>query len=1123
MKKFKMLLGLAGMIIVLAIATGCKNNVDNNRGTSEPGVTNQTGVIKGKVSYLNSTDCSNILVSIEKTDGIITQTVNELAQIKDYEKIQSVRSLVARSALTNKTADKDGNYCFNNLEPGTYTIYASSNISKEKAVTTNVVVKANSTVTAAELNLTATGSISGKVIIDENATGNAGFIVCISGTSYLAATADDGSFIISDVPAEQDYSLIVLYGTYSYFVESSVKPIPGNNVRITDVKLTMKEIKEKMLNGDNGTGEKKTSYVTMNVTDKGIEFSGSILNNSHSQTEYNPSNFNKTTSASATITIRDNNNKVEMVYDFIKIYYWSDNWKLVYPLVEKGKKYNFTVRASYGDWTIYEEDFIVTAKGGLGEYKIENTKNYGVELTKDKVLRRTGKAVYTDNPNVRILREGIVYSVSRKEDNAWIIGDEAYPEWLDVSDGTRDLKNAISYQGWQSYESINTKLSGFNYEVFSYTKIQISGWTYDGNVYFKMNDYVETNGFWGGNKTKKLVTYGLGIVSRDGDIKINTSTSENKYNAWRSETDITKVLNDNQLLLSNMPGTAKTVIIESGRGKDVTYPYTKLIEDLTEFVYEPEEIPVLTVEGKERKLNFVFRGWRIGTSWSNNDGKYTDDYKFPYKEYLSGYQDTYSVDGEIIYSVPLYAIFELVPSVRTAKFMMNDGTDNVYTTLVSQPGDLNFGHFEIPKEPVREGYVFKQWYYYREDNEEDKNEGSEKGYETGKDNIVYYDYDITENDNVINYDYKTIYSGGYFASDVIVYAEWSKILTATLMDGNKKLGEKKFIEGSNSLKIIPDEKEGYVFDGWYLDEEFTIPFTNSVSNDVTVYVHWVKAELLFTNINSNSLTIDSQLLSGVDVGDTLYFEIYRITNDYPAMSDAVSYEAKNELYIDAYIDINETRIVKRTFTSDDYTFIQTIKTKGLYVEVPWSKDVCIKNIWYVNGPSINVSIYNGEKLLQILKVAPNTDITVSNTLFHEDGFILDGLYTDSELKNPWNYNTEKDINVYAKLIEAEELWKGSTNEMYLSSWNVDFSKLAVGDSLYFIINNDWDWSDRRVSIIMGEKTKIIYFGINSYETKLVKYTFTSSDSNFIEIIKESGMNLRTNAGNFIQILYTKGN
>ena len=65
-------------------------------------------------------------------------------------------------------------YYFRNLEPGIYTIYASSNDSVEKAVSTNVVVKGEDTVTADDLRLTATGSISGNVIMDESKTGNLG-------------------------------------------------------------------------------------------------------------------------------------------------------------------------------------------------------------------------------------------------------------------------------------------------------------------------------------------------------------------------------------------------------------------------------------------------------------------------------------------------------------------------------------------------------------------------------------------------------------------------------------------------------------------------------------------------------------------------------------------------------------------------------------------------------------------------------------------------------------------------------------------------------------------------------------------------------------------------------------
>ncbi len=199
------------------------------------------GSISGKVSYSDSSDCSDIFVCIEKTDGLKTDGLRAAA----------VANRSSSSKLNYVQASKTGEYSFTNLEAGNYTVYASSNNSKEKAVYSNVNVRAGE-VSLADLKLTATGSVSGKIILDNTAADNQGFIVCLSGTSYMAVTDKDGSFTIDDIPVGNSYNLAVIYGTYTYFVTKTITPKKGENLSLENISLTSENIKENLLRGKDG-------------------------------------------------------------------------------------------------------------------------------------------------------------------------------------------------------------------------------------------------------------------------------------------------------------------------------------------------------------------------------------------------------------------------------------------------------------------------------------------------------------------------------------------------------------------------------------------------------------------------------------------------------------------------------------------------------------------------------------------------------------------------------------------------------------------------------------------------------------------------------------------------------
>ena len=179
-----------------------------------------TGKIVGKATYTNTANHAGIQVTLVSTDGIVA-----------YNSQISSRSRSAVAVMKNVVTSESGEYSFDNVKEGVYTIYASSDDSTEKAVLTNVVVQANQIVTATDLNLTATGSICGRVTLDGKEDENLGITVVIAGTSYMAVTDSFGFFIISDIPADKGYQVVIMKGDYcTIWSKVSVEAGKENNL-----------------------------------------------------------------------------------------------------------------------------------------------------------------------------------------------------------------------------------------------------------------------------------------------------------------------------------------------------------------------------------------------------------------------------------------------------------------------------------------------------------------------------------------------------------------------------------------------------------------------------------------------------------------------------------------------------------------------------------------------------------------------------------------------------------------------------------------------------------------------------------------------------------------------------
>lgn len=217
MKKRRLSNLLGFTLLIASFFASCQVGVND---PSTQGTT-KTGVITGKVIYENEnvTDYSGIQVTLFSTNGLMAT---------NYCVSRGIATN-ARSVESITTTAQDGNYIFENVPEGVYTIYASSNSSKQKAVATNITVRAADKVTADDLRLIATGSIKGTITIDGKPIDVLGLDVFIAGTSYIAKVASDGTYEISDIPAETNYTLCVQKGEKTIIIKESIE-VKANDV-----------------------------------------------------------------------------------------------------------------------------------------------------------------------------------------------------------------------------------------------------------------------------------------------------------------------------------------------------------------------------------------------------------------------------------------------------------------------------------------------------------------------------------------------------------------------------------------------------------------------------------------------------------------------------------------------------------------------------------------------------------------------------------------------------------------------------------------------------------------------------------------------------------------------------
>ena len=161
---------------------------------------NIPNTLMGAVTKPDGTVSSKALVIAAKIEnGVTTTQARILAQ-----RPNSKRGFVRTKAETVQIGqdryatftDANGFYIFTGVPEGDYSIEASgSNYKVQTTVSTS-----DTQATTVDLQLTPTGSISGKILLEGETGSLAGTYVIVQETEYLAYTETDGTFVLDDVP-----------------------------------------------------------------------------------------------------------------------------------------------------------------------------------------------------------------------------------------------------------------------------------------------------------------------------------------------------------------------------------------------------------------------------------------------------------------------------------------------------------------------------------------------------------------------------------------------------------------------------------------------------------------------------------------------------------------------------------------------------------------------------------------------------------------------------------------------------------------------------------------------------------------------------------------------------------
>lgn len=190
------------LLTVGLVTTGCGGGGGGGSVVSSGGGA-QTGTLSGTIVLPGGADPGGALVIATKMSDDGTKPASA-ARPKAGRQLD-LKAAGGGSYVT--VTDSAGNYTFPDIEEGSYFVVATKGAYKAS----NVATVTPSSATVVDLSLTPTGQIRGQVLLSgtDASTGDlSGTLAMVVGTSYIAATDTDGTFIVSQIPVSSGYQVM---------------------------------------------------------------------------------------------------------------------------------------------------------------------------------------------------------------------------------------------------------------------------------------------------------------------------------------------------------------------------------------------------------------------------------------------------------------------------------------------------------------------------------------------------------------------------------------------------------------------------------------------------------------------------------------------------------------------------------------------------------------------------------------------------------------------------------------------------------------------------------------------------------------------------------------------------
>jgi hypothetical protein len=123
----------------------------------------------------------------------------ELAGLVHCDTPVAIQVSVTGAITQTITADTTGHYRFSALPVGHYVVSATAPSMRETEADVGVDLAAGAQVSAPDLTLTPAGTVTGRITISGQSSGNGGITVTLDGTDLAVATDDSGAFALSRV------------------------------------------------------------------------------------------------------------------------------------------------------------------------------------------------------------------------------------------------------------------------------------------------------------------------------------------------------------------------------------------------------------------------------------------------------------------------------------------------------------------------------------------------------------------------------------------------------------------------------------------------------------------------------------------------------------------------------------------------------------------------------------------------------------------------------------------------------------------------------------------------------------------------------------------------------------